>query len=128
MGKDDKAVDQAVFIVLQVLSNDREAYKHWLDKAMKLINISRLPRVVQDGDWTPEQYEVFMMEDALKIHYERNNPFEKLRVNVAARNSDKGPGEGWLIYPDLLQLALSFVDWRQVGGYFLLTAKELKTY
>lgn len=120
--------ETATNLVLDVLRNDKKAYHHWLDTARKVMEISHLPRVVQDGDWTPEQYELFTMEDALKIHYERNNPFERFTVNASTRRGDKGPGEGWLIYPGLMSFALSLVDWRQVGGYFLLTAKELKTY
>lgn len=123
--KNDNQITEEIVTdaVLLVLKNDQKAFRHWLRVAMD-INLAKpwVEDALGRPDSDTERHSKITLADCMKAHYEKNDPFERFSVNAAARRGDKGPGEGWLIYHDLLRAGFSLVNWRHVAEYFLSVA------
>jgi hypothetical protein len=92
------------------LENDQGSVEYWRDEARRHRKEAPRCEQVQEGLWTAQQAERFRLADQLKESFEDFHPF---RGEHLAKPKDPD------VYSELLDAALSEVDWHEVAEAFL---------
>ena len=84
------------------LDNDQASYSYWNDQALEHSQAAATCRQVKERIWTPSEAAKFNLADQLKeaIH-------------------DASPLSDATVYTDLLNAALSEVNWQEIAEHYL---------
>jgi hypothetical protein len=89
------------------LDNDQGSYEYWREQAREHWNSAPTCKQARQGIWTAEEAAAFNLADQLKEEIENSSPLT---------DAD--------LFSDLLNSALSEVDWQEVAENFLTEFKE----
>lgn len=92
------------------LENDQGSVEYWRDEARRHRKEAPRCEQVREGIWTAQQAERFRLADQLKESFEDFHPF---RGEHLAKPKEPD------VYSELLDAALSEVDWHEVAEAFL---------
>ncbi len=92
------------------IDDDRTNYHYWRDEARRHCSLALEREQVAEGIWTPEQAVRFCLADQLREEFTDNSPVTEPDV-----------------YADLLDAALSAVNWEEVAGHILEELEPMKS-
>jgi len=92
------------------LSNDEGSCLHWGEEAVRCLRDATKEEEVKAGLWTKAEAARFMLAAAMKESFETFHPFHGEHLEKP-REPD--------VYSDLLNAALSEVDWDEIAEAFL---------
>ena len=90
------------WLVALWLNNDQSTYSYWQEAAERFQENASECQQVQSGVWTIDEAAKFTLGDALRSEIEEGNPIEEV-----------------CLYGDLLQAALSEVNWYEIAESYL---------
>lgn len=85
------------------IGNEEASYLHWSLEARRAMRRAAKCRQVRQGVWTAEEAKVFLLADRLKKDFTDGSPL----ADVCS------------VYADLLNAALSEVDWNKIARHLL---------
>lgn len=92
------------------LSNDEGSYKHWRQEARHYRRIAHSDENVKEGRWSAEEQTRYSLGLAIKDYHDFYHPFHGEYCPGSSEPS---------VYSDLLNAALSEVEWSEIAEAFL---------
>ena len=105
---------------MMVMMSDGEQYSRWIQRAFSVVADAGDIKQVKNGTWTGREAATFALADEMKEFYEKHASLVdgglSSRFIARYRAYTELYPDLYLVYADILELAMAYVNWETVAA------------